>query len=128
VKNFSALAAILLTYIAPTEPRREAYNKAEKAMDTLFDEEAAAIDGAGTPAQFAVAVNSFADCIGLLLPTATPEATIALRAVNDYRMTINLILTGKSGYNDATKAAAGVRHALRIAINTAITFEPTLRA
>jgi hypothetical protein len=129
VKNFSALCAIALAWIPPTDKAREAYDAADAALEELFLAAVEAVSEGHRPSTFAPRIEAFAQQIGALLPTPTAEATLAFRALSDFRMTINLYLAPyRAGHADAVIESPAARHNLRIAVATAITFEPTLRA
>lgn len=128
MKNFLALCAAGLAYIPPTDKAKEAYDAADDALNELFRAEAEAVNEGHRPSAFAACIEAFAQQIGALLPTATADATLAFRALSDYRMTINLCLAPfRVGYHDAVVESPAARHKLRIAVATAITFEPTYR-
>ncbi len=129
MKNFSALCAIGLAYIPPTDKTKEAYDAAGAALEELFRAAVEAVSECHRPSTFAPHIEAFAQQIGALLPTPTAEATLAFLALSDFRMTINLCLAShRTGYADAMIESPAARHNLRIAVATAITFEPTLRA
>ena len=110
-----------------------AHTEAEAALSDLYTVAHTVIAKAerGHGQDFTVLANAigvFRERIDALLPTPSPEATIAARALSDWRMTCNRLIKSPDTAHTARLVMAVRADNLENAVAAAITFDPIFAA